>query len=267
MKCQVCGMSMPAVKLRSHIEIAHLLPPNFSVPCPMCRVCVKFLPYHFNKAHKEVNVKRDLFPCRACRRYFLSRQELDAHIAGHERYPCQLCGDAFSEFTELGWHCLEEHRKVFNLGTRSRSRRNLVYLNPGKSTLYDVKASDKEPESDNVEIYVLENGGEGVGLEVENPNATVIEDLHGSETITQPSSLPSYVIKDTYDKPFLDAVHLSNDITMAGDIAAKDPPPEHNAVIKFYKISQDNTEEFGTLRPELTSRNLLPTNEQFENVR
>ena len=53
--CVVCRASVEKRKLSHHIEIQHLLPLKFNVPCPLCPARVKFLPYHIRSIHSQVN--------------------------------------------------------------------------------------------------------------------------------------------------------------------------------------------------------------------
>ena len=148
-RCEVCRIGLNYRKRVQHIELSHLLPPEFNVPCPVCKISVKFLPFHLNKCHKKINIKRDLFPCRKCRRYFLTMSELKAHDTKHVSYSCQICGLVFHEFLQLGWHLMQTHHKVFNLGIRNRSKRAGIQEDFNNLKLFDFDPN--EPDSDDVD--------------------------------------------------------------------------------------------------------------------
>ena len=148
-RCEVCRIGLNYRKRVQHIELSHLLPPEFNVSCPVCKISVKFLPFHLNKCHKKINIKRDLFPCRKCRRYFLTMSELKAHDTKHVSYSCQICGLVFHEFLQLGWHLMQAHHKVFNLGIRNRSKRAGIQEDFNNLKLFDFDPN--EPDSDDVD--------------------------------------------------------------------------------------------------------------------
>lgn len=148
-RCEVCRIGLDYRKRVQHIELSHLLPPEFNVPCPVCKISVKFLPFHLNKCHKKINIKRDLFPCRKCRRYFLTMSELKAHDTNHVSYSCQICRLVFHEFLQLGWHLMQTHHKVFNLGVRNRSKRAGIQEDLNNLKLFDFDPN--EPDSDDVD--------------------------------------------------------------------------------------------------------------------
>eukprot|EP00088_Acartia_fossae_P016528 TRINITY_DN1925_c0_g1_i3.p1 TRINITY_DN1925_c0_g1~~TRINITY_DN1925_c0_g1_i3.p1 ORF type:complete len:615 (-),score=64.47 TRINITY_DN1925_c0_g1_i3:21-1865(-) len=163
--CVVCRASVEKKKLSHHIEIQHLLPLKFCVPCPLCPARVKFLPYHIRSLHSQVNIRRDLYACRKCGQYFVSAQHLDAHDREHETYPCSLCDKVFEKFIELGWHCLKHHNLVFNPGTsKQRIRRKVVEpseTDMNKLQLYSVQGLNSYVESGaiykEIEVDVLDN--------------------------------------------------------------------------------------------------------------
>ena len=189
--CEVCSEQMSSLKKKAHMELFHLLPVDFSVPCPLCSVSVKFLPFHFNKCHRQVNVKRDLFPCRRCRRYFLSLSALQEHQVDHALYGCEVCGAEHLELLQLGWHCFHVHSKVFNLaGTQNRSRRvaNLKQVSaprlfditvPDRSAEAVVKAEEKEVEEEE-EVEVDEVGEEEVEVDEVGEDETSDEEIDSS---------------------------------------------------------------------------------------
>ena len=142
LRCEVCDLEMPEKKRRNHIELSHFLSPDYAAPCPLCQTHVKVLPFHLNKFHKDVNIKRDLHRCTKCRLYFKSAAELNLHSKNHEEYFCQICKEEFSKFYDLAWHCLDRHGKVFNLGTTTRPRKNATYKNPSHFKLYDTKVKN-----------------------------------------------------------------------------------------------------------------------------
>ena len=168
----MCGKIFPSSKLKQHTELSHLLPPDFSVPCPVCDVSVKFLPFHLNKFHKQLDIRRDCFPCRRCCRYFTSLADLTAHEADHCVYTCYSCDAKFERFISLGWHYLQEHNKVFNLSSRGRVKQGgavLSSLQLSKSKLFTFKpivdtepfGSDSEEEEDSVEKFSVEVNCDG----------------------------------------------------------------------------------------------------------
>jgi len=189
--CDVCEKSVLSIKRNKHIEMNHLLPPDFSVPCPLCNVWVKFLPFHINKFHKDLNIRRDCYPCRKCRRYFNHLSDLRRHEVNHCVYKCYECGKEYAEFLDLGWHCYQDHCKVFNLGGRSRTKQkgNLMCPDLSKSKLYAFKPVTSRTESEDevhsfqkLKVLVNSNGvvdqiwqehsGESEGESVDDPKET-----------------------------------------------------------------------------------------------
>jgi len=144
--CDVCKVPVTQRKLNNHIEIQHLIPENLTVPCPFCGVHVKFLPFHLKSHHGHVNIKRDLYPCRKCGRYFQQAEHLQVHNADHEMYPCSLCSQAFTRFLDLGWHFLKHHSLVFNPGkgrhrTKKKTGDENIKIDLAKLKLYSLDLS------------------------------------------------------------------------------------------------------------------------------
>ena len=178
------------------MELSHFLSPDYAAPCPLCQTHVKVLPFHLNKFHKDVNIKRDLHRCTRCRLYFKSAADLNLHSKNHEEYACQICKEEFSKFYDLAWHCLDWHGKVFNLGTKTRPRKNATYKNPSHFRLYDTMVKNSfsniicKPVENNItlplrvtDIHLDSNQAEHVDVEIVSGSEADEEKCEVIETI------------------------------------------------------------------------------------
>jgi len=203
-ECKVCGIRILDRKLNSHIEIHHLLPEKFSVPCPLCPSRVRFLPYHLNTVHPKVNVRRDLYNCRRCSRYFISCEDLNEHQENHKIYPCSLCEQSYDRFLDLGWHFLNHHNLVFQPFHRPQRAKKKEYINEidvSKLKLYSVNSWHNQEQISmykEIEVDVNEEGQiDKVLVYISQEN----NDKHQDEITKHQTILQEEIDSDFIDDP------------------------------------------------------------------
>jgi len=117
-ECDVCGKCVLKTRFERHMRLRHYLPPNFVVECPLCKAHVKFLPWHLQKFHKNINYARTMVKCDKCDLWFHTAEELEKHQSNHEKYLCVDCLIEFESHMRLAKHMYSVHKKVFNVGAK-----------------------------------------------------------------------------------------------------------------------------------------------------
>jgi len=120
-KCDVCGNYVFKTRFERQLRLRHYLPSNYVVECPICGAHVKYLPWHLQKFHKNVDYSKTMKSCEQCDRRFLSSEALESHLLDHEKYFCTDCFLHFNSHLKLAKHMYVVHKKVFNVGKRFKS--------------------------------------------------------------------------------------------------------------------------------------------------
>jgi len=145
-KCDVCGNYVFKTRFERHLRLRHYLPSNYVVECPICGAHVKYLPWHLQKFHKNVDYSKTMKSCEQCDRRFLSSEALESHLLDHEKYFCTDCFLHFNSHLKLAKHMYVVHKKVFNVGKRFKSGKSDWDKSCASAVTYHIeKHTGQEP--------------------------------------------------------------------------------------------------------------------------
>jgi len=105
--CRLCDQEVSKIRLARHLKEKHYLA-STQYECPLCASQVKFLSWHLRNYHK---FDKKLYKCHRCEKVFINKVNLDEHIASHEEYSCQDCGENFEKFLDFSAHLDITHDK------------------------------------------------------------------------------------------------------------------------------------------------------------
>ena len=142
-ECDVCGKVVLKSRFERHMRMKHYIPSNHVVECPICGVQVKYLPWHLQKFHKDMEYSKTMKKCEQCDQWFVRSEDLANHLVDHEKYFCFDCLLNFDSHLKLAKHMYTEHKKVFNIGKKLHRKWDKTCSST--VTYHIEKTSDQDP--------------------------------------------------------------------------------------------------------------------------
>jgi len=154
--CDVCGKYVLKSRFERHMRLRHYLPSNYVVECPICGAHVKYLPWHLQKFHKNLDYSKNMKKCDQCEQWFLKIEDLEKHLIDHEKYFCVDCLVNFESHMKLAKHMYAVHKKVFNVGKRFKLGKNQWDKSCSSAVTYHIEKTSAQEEIQQIEIPAVQ---------------------------------------------------------------------------------------------------------------